>query len=354
MRKTILIFLTLLMFGAVVHAQGFITEKEKEQRRGEVRQLAGRLFRAKSTLERFEIRKEMIKGDVIRASDGTRKGDGFSVAAFVWLYRQGEGKDLNARLHAVIGLASVKSSAARDPLVQALDDPNEAIQLRVIQAIDTKAIVRAGKAVVLKLRSPNANVVTAAAKCLADLGLASDDATGPMIELMVQSHEKLVMANRTDPRRAGYHRTIEVLGRACGQLIAGVTWSPGPSLRDLGKEIAKFTHWWNKKHLAGLRDPRHDIRRQALDKMRITADRAAFLPVLQAVVKEFARLQATGNFTQKQQAQQFIVAASVMLSRISGKGVTLRPTSNTQEIEAAVKGWQNWWKVQMETLASPR
>ena len=87
--------------------------------------------------------------------------------------------------------------------------------------------------------------------------------------------------------------------------------------------------------------------------MRVTADKGVFLPMLQAVVKEFARLQSTGNFTQKQQAQQFIVAASVVLSRISGKTTTLRPTSSTQEIEAAVKQWQNWWKTHVETLATP-
>ncbi|KPJ52794.1 MAG: hypothetical protein AMS16_05920 [Planctomycetes bacterium DG_58] len=362
MRKIFQGCVALLMFGALAYAQGFIPIGVRRAREAEQMRLAQKLLAEKDKHERMKIRNEMVEKDVIRERDvipnGSDKvlGDGFSVKAFVWLYQQGKGtgttEDLNARLHAVVGLASLKASAARDPLIVALEDPHDAIQLRVLQAIDKRSIVRAGKDVVLKLRSPNAEVVAAAARCLANLGV-TQGSTGPMIELMVKWYEKLLAADADDPRRAEYHHMIEVLGRSCGQLIVGVTWSPGPSIEELGKEIAKFTRWWNQQHLSGLKDPRYQSRKQALDKMRVTADESIFMSVLEAVVKEFARLQATDNFTEKQQAQQFIVVASDILSRIARLDAVLRPTSSVQEIAAAIKKWQDWAKMHMQSLAGP-
>ncbi|HUW57598.1 MAG TPA: HEAT repeat domain-containing protein, partial [Planctomycetota bacterium] len=309
MRKTIPVSVLLLLVGALMaQAQGFIPEKDKQEREAEEMRLARKLLESKDSHERVKIRDEMIEKDVIRNAGGQALGNGFSVKAFVWLYGEGKddrSKDLNARLHAVIGLAFIDSAAARLPLITTLEDPNDAIQLRAIQAISRRSIVRAGKDVVLKLRSPNPEVVAAAAKCLTDLGV-TEGSTGTMIELMVQWYAKLLKAADDDPERVDHHRMIEVLGRACGQLT-GVKWSPGPSIEDLGAEIAKLTRWWNQQHLTGLKDPRHEVRKDALDRMSVTADRSVFMPVLEAVVKEFTRLQATGNFTEKQQAQQFIV-----------------------------------------------
>jgi len=352
MRKTLLLILVALAFGSQLYAQGFIPVGEQNKRKQELQELAKRLLDSKDTHERMTIRKEMIEKDVIRDAGGNAQGNGFSVDAFVWLYREGaKSKDLNARVNAVIGLASLTSPAARDPLIEALDDPNDAIQLRVIQAIDKSSIVRAGQLVVLKLRSSSPEVVAAAAKCLADLNVATG--VGTMIELMVQTYDKLVKAGRDDPGRSDYNRLIEVLGRACGQLVPGVTWSPGSSLEDLGKEIGKFTLWWNQNHVGKLQDPRYEVRREALNNMTVTADKNVFSPVLEAVVKEFTRLQSSESFTEKQRAQQFIVDASAILSRISGRNTTLRPTSTTQEIQAAVKEWQAWWEAQAKHLAAP-
>ena len=352
MRKTFLLFIALMMFGTLASAQGFVPEAQKQARWKELKALAGRLLEATDTHVRVGILKEMIEKDVIRDAGGNELLDGFAVPALVGLYKQGLGaKDVNARLAAIIGLGALKSSSARDPLLQALDDPDDAIQLRVIQAVSKRSIVRAGNLVVLKLSSSNADVVAVAAKCLADLGYGG--AAGRMIELMATRYEKLKGAAADDPGRAEHHRVIEVLGRACGQLVAGLTWSPGPSVEALGKEVAKFTRWWNEKHLADLRDPRYEKRMEALSRMRTTADRSVFLPVLQAVVKEFERLQKSDSFADKQRAQEFIVAASAMLSRISGGSTTLPRDANTDKIKSAVKAWKAWWEHEMKNLATP-
>jgi hypothetical protein len=351
MRKTLLLILVTLAFGTSVRAQGFIPVSEQNKRKQELQALASRLLTSKDTHERWTIRKDMIEKDVIRDKDlnpgGGDKvlGDGFSVDAFVWLYREGvKNKDLNARLDAVIGLASLASAAARDPLIEALNDPNEAIQLRVIQAIDKASVVRAGKLVIEKLSSPNSEVVAASAKCLADLNVQGG--VGTMIALMAQTYGKLVKEPLSDPARTDDERLIEVLGRACGQLVQGVTWTPGTSIEDLGKEIDKFTQWWNQNHVGALKDPHPDVRKEALSSISLTADKNVFPPVLEAVSSELTKLRSSDSFEVKKQAQQFIVDASAILSRISGKNTTLRATSSTQEIQAAVKEWQAWWDLQ--------
>jgi hypothetical protein len=342
----------MLAFGTSVPAQGFIPVSEQNKRKQELQVLASRLMNSKDTHERTTIRKDMIEKDVIRDPQGNALGDGFSVDAFVWLYKEGlKSNDLNARLDAVIGLASLTSAAARDPMIEALKDPNDAIQLRVIQGIDKASVVRAGNLVVEKLRSPNPEVVAAAAKCLADLNVQTG--VGTMIALMAQTYDKLLKTPPDDPGRNDDERLIEVLGRALGQLVPGVTWTPGPSIEDLGKEIAKFTQWWNQNHVGALKDARPEVRKEALSSISMTADKGVFLPVLEAVGGELAKLQASDSFAEKQRAQQFIVDAGAILARISGKNPTLRATSGTQEIQGAVKEWQAWWDVQAKRATLP-
>jgi hypothetical protein len=353
MRKTLLLILVMLAFGTLASAQVFIPQGERTTRKQELQELASRLMKSKDTHERMTIRKDMIEKDVIRGPQGNALGDGFSVDAFVWLYKEGlKSNDLNARLDAVIGLASLTSAAARDPMIEALKDPNDAIQLRVIQGIDKASVVRAGNLVVEKLSSSNPEVVAAAAKCLADLNVQAG--VGTMIALMTRTYDQLVKEPHDDPARNDDERLIEVLGRALGQLVQGVTWTPGPSIEDLGKEIAKFTQWWNQNHAGALKDARPDVRKEALSSISMTADKSVFVPVLDAVSGELAKLQAPEGFAEKQRAQQFIVDAGVILSRISGKNPTLRTTSSTQEIQAAVKEWQAWWDVQAKQATAPQ
>jgi HEAT repeat protein len=354
MAKKTLLVAAMMLLATVQQAQGYITEAEKKKRREEVAALAAQLL-TKDTHERLVIRDEMIKKDAFRDGDKVVQ-DGFAVDGFVWLYKEGlTRKDVNARLNAVMGLASLEASAARDPLARMLEDPSDGIQLRVIQAIDRKAIVSAGKAVVQKLRSSNPEIIAAAARCLADMNYGgSGEATGPMIELLVQWYDKLVKTPVGDPAGAECNRLIEILGRSAGQLIGGMDWAPGPTRDDLGKEIAKFAQWWNQKHLGSMRDPRYDVRRDALAGIRTTADKSCFFPVLEAVARESARLRdAQSTFTDKQQAQLFIAEASTVLSRISGNDATRLSNPTAQDIQSAMTQWSNWWDGQVKQLASP-
>jgi len=345
MRKTLLFLAALLILSASVSAQtGFITERDKRARRQEIRRLAQKLLDEPDTHKRYETRKKMVEKDVFLDNQDRPVEYGFAVPAFKWLYAQGT-DDLNARLHAVIGLSELNAKAqkANDPLIAALRDKNLAIQLRALQALNQRGVKSAGPAVVAMLSSANVEVVTAAAQCLANIGYGGDgESTGPMIVLMARTYDQLSKAADDDPQRVEYQRTVEVLGRACGRLIAALNWAPGQSMKDLEKEVAKFTAWWNAKHVDKLKNRDHAVRKKALDAMRVTADTSIFGPLLDAVKANLAVMKSAAPLSEKNSAQAFVVEAGVLLSSVSGLSTRLQPTSQIAEIEAAVKLWDDW------------
>ena len=344
MRKGIAV-LMVLSFASTLLAQGYMTTAQQEARKKELVGYAQKLLGTKDTHERTTLLKDMLEKDAIRDSQGTALGDGFSVDAFVWLYDQGMTQDdVNARLIAVIGLSSLSAAGARDPLAAAVaKDPAEAIQFRAIQGVEKLSVSRAAKDVQAKLRSPNPDIVAAAARCLVTLNYdPQNQSAGAMIEAMAQAFVKLSQAAPDDPARPDYQRLIEILGQSCSKLIPTITWSPGQTVDDLGKEVGKFTSWLNAKHLPGLKDARIENRREALSQIAQTADRSAFPAILGAVRAEVDRLRAQESFPEKPVALQIVVDGSQMLSRVSGLNNALRSTSTTDDMIVALKQWQDW------------
>ncbi len=345
MRTFMAMVLGLAVSGAAF-GQGFITKADQDARKKDLQTAAQKLLDTPDTHERIKMLADMIKKDVIADSAGKPMGDGFAVEAFGWLYKQGlKGEpDVDARLVAVVGLESLSSPAMRDILVEAAStDPSDAVQLRAIQAIEKRGIIRAGKDMVLKLRSANMEVATAAARCLAAINYDPQNSTaGAMIDLMADAQSKLGQAAADDPTRADAQRFIQVLGQSCSTLVPSLSWNPGQTPEDMARELAKFTGWWNAKFLPGLKDAKIDARREALGSILRTGDRAAFPAVLDATQKEITRL-AGGDFNEKEAALQFVVDASRVLARVSSQPDTeLRPSSTPDEMSAAVKKWQEW------------
>ncbi len=338
--------LVALSLGASVFAQGgYITNAEKEARKKELAGYAQKLLDAPDSHKRVELLKEMVDKDVFRDGQGRAVANGFATEAFVWLYQKGlESDDANARLIAVIGLSSLEAPAAADALVDILNaEKTPAVQLRAIQAIEKAAVARAGKDVLAKLRSVDSEVAAASARCLAALGYdPQNQSAGLMIELMAQTYNKLMQLPADDAARPDLERLLEVLAQSCVKLVPALAWSPGQGMDDLGKEVAKFTGWWNARFLPGLKDAKFDARREALARVAHTADRAAFAVVLDAVQKEVERIRSQETFAEKQLALQFVVDGSAILSRISGLDTKLQFTSTTDEMAAAVKQWQDW------------
>ena len=345
--RTCMVTVLVLAFAASSFAQGFIPKAEQDARKRELSAYAQRILDAKDSRERGPLVKDMLDKDAIRDANGKVVGDGFSVEAFSWLYKQGlQTEDADARLFAVIALGSLgSSSSAQDVLIDALNsDPSDAVQLRALQSIERSGIQRAQRNVVLKLRSANVEVAAAAARCLAALGAdPQNQATGPMIDLLAQTYQRLAASPSDDPSRVDYQRLIEVLGQSCAKLIPSITWAPGQGMDDIGREIAKFTAWWNAKSLAALKDPRFETRRDALSRISRTADRSAFGPVLDAASKEVDRLRAAGSFSERSLATQFVIDAGAVLDRVSGLNQALRLGSSPDDMAAAVKAWQAWF-----------
>ncbi len=343
--RTCMVTVLVVMLAGASFAQGFIPKADQEARKRELAGYASRLLDTKDSHDRVQIVKDMVEKDAIKDATGKVLGDGFAVDALSGLYKQGlQADDVDARLHAVIALGSLNAAPARDALVEALNsDPTDAVQLRAILAIENAGYQRAGKDVLLKVRSANPEVAGAAARCLAVLGYdPQNQATGPMIELMAESFEKLRGAAEDDPGRPDLQRLIEILGQSTSKLVPTITWAPGQGMDDLGREIGKFTAWWNARFLGALRDTKFETRRDALSRLARTADRSTFGPVLDAVLKEVDRLAATENFPERPLALQFVADGSAVLSRISGLDTCLRLTSTADEMKAAVKQWQDW------------
>jgi HEAT repeat protein len=353
MRKVLVLTVIALLVGSMAYAQGYIPTGDKDKRKAEEKALAEKLLKSPDPTERAKLRQEMVDKDAIRDNADKVLGDGFSVDAFVWLYEQGlKNQDVNARLQAVLGLASVKAATAIDPLIRTLDDPSPAIQLRTIETIRERSLSRAWNQLLPKLRSSNILVMEASAKALAALGQGGDTVVGPMLELLTQNYDALQNAQETE-RRAEFEDAIEVLGRSAAPFL-GVQWGTASDMESLAREIAKLTSKWNEKRFADLKNPVYDKRMEALKAIGLTADKSVFFPVLEAMTKEFGNLQTAKDETEKAKAQAFLAEAGGILSKLSGKSITLRANSTTEEDQNAIKEFQAWWKEEMNRLALPK
>jgi len=247
--RTFLLILVLLVSASGLFAQGkFIPKRERDQRIEEIKQLGRQLLAEPDTFKRAKIRALMVKKDVIYDDEDRPRGDGFAVPAFKELYENAS-EDLNARLQAVIGLATLKSPDANAPLITALRDKNAAIQLLAIQSLEVKRVKTAGKGLIRLLRSRDTNIVAAAAGCLAAIGHdENDQAAKVMVRLMTRHLQRLRNTPTTqEAKRAEHERVIEVLGRSCGTLIDGLDWAPGQTMKDLEREVNKFMKWLESK-----------------------------------------------------------------------------------------------------------
>jgi hypothetical protein len=346
----------LLLLTAAAGAQDvFIPDNEKNIRIEEIKKLAADLLAAKKDGNRIDatarakIRKDMVAKDTIMKNERPA-ANGFSVPAFKWLYTEGQRlNDTNARLQAVIGLEGVDHATAVAALVDGLDDPDPAIQLRVLGAVKRKAIQRAWSRVMPKLASPNRVVVAAAAEALAKLGENPDKQVSDlMLKTLSDAFDKLKSTPETDAEeRQNLEQLVEVLGRSYAELTASQWPETTSKLEDIEDAINKFKAARNQAFLGSLRDPVPKERLQALGRLRETPDKSVFFPVLEASVREFQNLQTAGTPDEKAPSLAFLSDASQLLSGLSGVPEKITPDSPTPDIEKAIFAWQQWYKTHM-------
>ncbi len=353
MRKALLVSIAFLFLTAVVDAQGtYLTDQEKQERIDEIKVLAKQLLAARKDVggpvdakARAKIRAQMEKKDVIEKNNRAA-GDGFSVPAFKWLYEEGlRLNDTNARLHAIIGLESVKHATAAGELLAGLDDRDPAIQLRVLGAVRRKSIQRAWPQVMPKLMSPQRVVVAAAAQALATLGQDPDkQVSSLMIEVLSTSFDKLKSTPEDNTKeRQDLEQLVEVLGRSYAELTRS-QWPQTQKLKDVEETINKFKATRNQAYLGGLREPIPKSRLDALRKLKETPEKSVFFPVLEATVKAFQNLQAAKAAEDKAPHLTFLVEASGLLNRLSGLSADLTPASSDEDVQKAVNAWKDWYQ----------
>jgi hypothetical protein len=238
MRKIMPFCVVLMMVAGVAVAQDrFIPEKDKRERRAEIRRLCEQLLNESEIAKRAQIRKKIVELDVIRDEQGRPKGDGFAAEPLGWLYTEARNNrpDLNARLQAVLALGALESSSANEHIVKALDDPSPAIQLLAIYTAERGRLQAAAPKLKALLTAANADVKSAAAAALATLG-ADGDTARAIVRQMKDALAKL-KTETDESKRQQYQRVIEVMGRSVARLVEGVQWMPGPTVEEVEKAI---------------------------------------------------------------------------------------------------------------------
>ena len=356
MHRALLVSVALLLLAGAAGAQddSFIPDQEKQKRIEEIKKLAQELLDARKengridTIARTKKRDEMVQLDAIE-KNGRVLGRGFSVPAFKWLYQEGlKNKDVNARLHAIVGLEQVQHATAIDAILDGLTDPSPAIQLRVLGAVESKSIQRAWQNVLPLLESKNRVVMAAAAKALAKLDQDPDkQVSDKILAKLSEAFDKLKGTAETETEeRQSLEELIEVLGRAYAGM-ARAQWPQTQKLEDIEEAINKYKASRNRAFLGGLRDPVPKERLKALSRLRETPEKSVFFPVLEAVVREFQNLQAARAADEKKTSLTFLAEAAPLLNQLSGRSEELTAESDAKTVEKAIQGWQQWYKAQL-------
>ena len=346
---------TVLMLAGLVSAQqSFVPEKERRDREDQLKTLADNLLKTKDTHKRVELRDEMIKGDTLKSLNG------LSVPFFVAIYQAGLRKDqagqddINARLQAVVGLSALDNANAPLELTKMMNDPSQAVRLRLLKAVHDKAIIRAWEQVVPLLNDSNVEIKIWAAKTLGKLKQGAEGkASEPLIALLVKSWRELkdLEFDQTD-RRSQLNTLIEVVARSLQQLT-GIDWKPPQETAQLPDSIAPYTEWWNAKFRDGLKDPRPSACRDALQAMANTADRTVAKDLVEFMAAQRQRWQAAAD-ADKTQYLNLMIMANDMLKQVSGQDVTLSTTSSAQDVDNAVKKWTAWWTEEVKKMGAPK
>lgn len=338
----------LCLTGLAYGQADFTTAQERKERQDLLMGKAQELLDSSDTHRRVALREEMLKNDTLKGVNG------FAIDAFSHIYREGlKKKDDNARLQAVIGLSSINSPQMVAALTPMLSDPNPAIRLRVLKGIHDNGIIMAWPAVLSELKDPNIEVRTCAARTLGKLGQGGDQgqATRALIDLLTKTWKDLqaIPADKTE-QRGDLNALIEATGTALAQLTQ-LPWRPGEQTKDLEAAVSVYTSWWNRGHLGGLKDPRLNERRKALDAIEPTADRSTINPLVEFMGQEHLRWQAAED-SAKSEHLVLLVQANRILNRVSGKTVALDGRSGDAQIVAAIKAWASWWQDEIKKVGA--